>query len=451
MTNISTQTELEIRIAQREAVVAVVGLGYVGLPLATVFASGGFDVIGIDTDPGRVAAINSGVSYIQDVPSALLADLTDDEKNAESASGNLSATTDYAAIADTDVVLICVPTPLGKTRDPDVSYIVSAANSISHHLHKSMLVVLESTTYPGSTEELVLPQLLKHAPENFSVGAEFHLAFSPERVDPGQGKWTIVNTPKVIGGVTQACTNVALALYSSVVDKVIPASSPKTAEMVKLLENTFRATNIALVNEMAIICDRLGVNVWEVIDVASTKPFGFMPFYPGPGLGGHCIPVDPQYLAWKMRTMDYTARFIQLAEEINFGMPKFVVDKVSDALNGHAKPLKGSKVLVLGVSYKSDVADLRESPALDVIHVLTSKGADVAFHDPYFDHVDVEEVSLDRTELTSEALNRADCVVVTAGHSVYDWQWIVDNTRLLLDTRNVTSSIGPTDCEIHRL
>jgi len=221
--------------------------------------------------------------------------------------------------------------------------------------------------------------------------------------------------------------------------------------MVKLLENTFRAANIALVNEMAIICDRLGVDVWEVIDVASTKPFGFMPFYPGPGLGGHCIPVDPQYLAWKMRTMDYTARFIQLAEEINFGMPKFVVDKVSGALNGHAKPLKGSKILVLGVSYKPDVADLRESPALDVIHVLTSKGADVAFHDPYFDHVDVEQVSLDRTELTSEALNRADCVVVTTGHSVYDWQWIVDNTRLLLDTRNVTSSIGPTDCEIHRL
>ena len=451
MINSSVKTELESRIAQREAVVAVVGLGYVGLPLATVFANGGFQVIGIDSDPGRVAAINSGVSYIQDVPSSLLARLTDDDTNGDMGVGYLSATTDYAAVANTDVVLICVPTPLGKTRDPDVSYIVSAATSISHHLHKGMLVVLESTTYPGSTEELVLPHLLQHAPEGFTVGKDFHLAFSPERVDPGQERWTIVNTPKVIGGVTPACTDVAHALYSSVVDQVIPVSSPKTAEMVKLLENTFRAANIALVNEMAIICDRLSVNVWEVIDAASTKPFGFMPFYPGPGLGGHCIPVDPQYLAWKMRTMDYTARFIQLAEEINFGMPKFVVGKVSDALNGREKPLKGSRVLVLGVSYKADVADLRESPALDVIHLLTSKGVEVAFHDPYFDHVDVEDISLDRTELTRDALKNSDCVVVTAGHSVYDWQWIVDNTDLLVDTRNATAGVGPTECEIHRL
>ena len=451
MINSSVKTELQTKIDQREAVVAVVGLGYVGLPLATVFANGGFQVVGIDSDPGRVAAINSGVSYIQDVPSSLLAELTDDDKNSESGAGYLSATTDYSAIADTDVVLICVPTPLGKTRDPDVSYIVSASTSISHHLHTGMLVVLESTSYPGSTEELILPHLLKYAPENFTVGEEFHLAFSPERVDPGQEQWTIVNTPKVIGGVTPACTEVAYSLYSSVVERVIPASSPKTAEMVKLLENTFRATNIALVNEMAIICDRLGVDVWEVIEAASTKPFGFMPFYPGPGLGGHCIPVDPQYLAWKMRTIDYTARFIQLAEEINFGMPKFVANKVSDALNGHKKSLNGSKVLVLGVSYKSDVADLRESPALDVIHLLTSKGADVAFHDPYFDKIDIEDVSLERTELTAEVLKRADCVVVTAGHSVYDWEWIADNTDLLVDTRNATSSIGPTDCEIHKL
>ena len=451
MINSSVQTELQSKIAQREAVVAVVGLGYVGLPLATVFASGGFQVIGIDSDPGRVAAINSGVSYIQDVPSALLARLTDGVKSSDQGIGNLSATTDYAAISDVDVVLICVPTPLGKTRDPDVSYIVSAATSISHHLHKGMLVVLESTTYPGSTEELVLPHLLRHAPEAFTVGEDFHLAFSPERVDPGQDRWTIVNTPKVIGGVTPACTEVTHTLYSSVVEKVFPVSSPKTAEMVKLLENTFRAANIALVNEMAIICDRLGVNVWEVIDAASTKPFGFMPFYPGPGLGGHCIPVDPQYLAWKLRTMDYTARFIQLAEEINFGMPTYVVGKVSDALNAHKKSLKGSKVLVLGVSYKPDVADLRESPALDVIHLLAEKGAEVAFHDPYFDHVDVEEVSLDRTELTWDALKNSDCVVITADHSVYDWQWIVDNTDLLVDTRNATAGVGPNECEIHRL
>ncbi|MDP6453176.1 MAG: nucleotide sugar dehydrogenase, partial [SAR202 cluster bacterium] len=273
MINSSTLTELLDRIAQREATIAVVGLGYVGLPLATVFAGGGFQVIGIDSDVGRVAAINSGVSYIQDVPSDLLADLARDK---EAGAGNLSATTDYSAIADTDVVLICVPTPLGKTKDPDVSYIVSAAASISRHLHQGMLVVLESTTYPGSTEELILPQLLEHASANFIVGEDFHLAYSPERVDPGQGRWTIVNTPKVIGGVTPACTDVALALYSSVVDHVIPASSPKTAEMVKLLENTFRAANIALVNEMAIICDRLDVDIWEVIEAASTKPFGFM-------------------------------------------------------------------------------------------------------------------------------------------------------------------------------
>jgi UDP-N-acetyl-D-glucosamine dehydrogenase len=451
MTNPSVQNGLEAKIAQRTAVVAVVGLGYVGLPLSTVFAKGGFDVIGIDLDPGRVAAINGGVSYIQDVPSDFLLELTEDSKPRDSEVGLLRATTDYSVIAESDIVLICVPTPLGKTRDPDVSYIVSASTSISHHLHQGMLVVLESTSYPGSTEELVLPHLLQHAPEGFTVGKDFNLAFSPERVDPGQGQWTIVNTPKVIGGVTAECTNVALALYSSVVEKVIPVSSPKTAEMVKLLENTFRATNIALVNEMAIICNRLGVDVWEVIDAASTKPFGFMPFYPGPGLGGHCIPVDPQYLAWKMRTLDYTARFIQLAEEINLGMPEFVVDKISTALNGHKKPINGSKVLVLGVSYKSDVADLRESPALDVIQLLTSRGAKAEFHDPYFDSIEIDGVSIPRMELTQEALNDADCVVVTAGHSVYDWQWIVDNTDLLVDTRNATANVQSTSCEIHKL
>ena len=353
----------------------VVGLGYVGLPLAVTFAEAGFRVRGVDTDAKRVEAVNAGRSHVPDVPSETVARLVLD-------AGRLSASTGYDAVGESDAVLICVPTPLGKTRDPDVSYIVSAASEIAPRLREGALVVLESTTYPGSTEELVLPRLLEGSAGRLEVGRDFFLAFSPERVDPGRADWTIANTPKVIGGVTLACTEVASCLYGAAIAEVVRVSSSRAAEMVKLLENTFRAANIALANEMAIMCAHLGLDVWEVIDAASTKPFGFMPFYPGPGLGGHCIPVDPHYLVWKMRTLGYTARFIQLADEINSAMPQHVVLEITRALGSESKPLNGAKVLVLGVAYKPDVGDTRESPALDLIHLLRQQGASVSYHDP---------------------------------------------------------------------
>ena len=385
----------------------VVGLGYVGLPLAVTFADAGFRVCGVDTDAERVAAVNAGRSHVPDVPSETVARLVVD-------AGRLSASTGYDAVGESDAVLICVPTPLGKTKDPDVSYIVSAAREVAPRLREGALVVLESTTYPGSTEELVLPRLVEGHPHPFGrlragtdpvsstgkalppargkgcseeasawvVGRDFFLAFSPERVDPGRADWTIANTPKVIGGVTPACTEVASCLYGAAIAEVVRVSSSRAAEMVKLLENTFRAANIALANEMAIMCGHLGLDVWEVIDAASTKPFGFMPFYPGPGLGGHCIPVDPHYLVWKMRTLGYMARFIQLADEINSAMPQHVVLEITRALGSESKPLNGANVLVLGVAYKPDVGDTRESPALDLIHLLRQQGASVSYHDP---------------------------------------------------------------------
>ena len=338
--------------------------------------------------------------------------------------------------------LSCASRPrLSKTKDPDLSHIIVAADEIARHLHSGILVVLESTTYPGTTEEVILPRLEGARGLSFRAGTDFFLAFSPERIDPGRKDWTIRNTPKVMGGATPQCLEVAQKLYETVVDQITTVSSPKVAEMVKLLENTFRATNVALVNEIAIMCDRLGVDVWEVIDAAKTKPFGFMPFYPGPGLGGHCIPVDPQYLAWKLRTLNYNAKFIQLADEINLGMPEYVLGKISDALNEAGKPLKGSGVLVLGVAYKADVGDTRESPALDVIQLLLEKGAAARYHDPYVPELMVDGRPMSSVRLDAAALRDSDCVVITTAHSSYDWDWVVASSTLVLDTRNATAGV----------
>ncbi len=437
------------RIERREAVVCVVGLGYVGLPLAVTFAEAGFRVVGVDTDAARVAAVNAGRSHVPDVPSETVARLALGE-------GRLSAATGYDAVCEADAVLICVPTPLGKTRDPDVSYIVAAASEIGPRLREGALVVLESTTYPGTTEELVLPRLVEASAGRFEVGRDFFLAFSPERVDPGREDWTIANTPKVIGGVTEACTAVASCLYGAAIDRVAPVSSSRAAEMVKLLENTFRAANIALANEMAIMCDHLGLDVWEVIDAASTKPFGFMPFYPGPGLGGHCIPVDPHYLVWKMRTLGYTARFIQLADEINSGMPQHVALAITRALGSESKPLNGARVLVLGVAYKPDVGDTRESPALDLIHLLNQQGATVEYHDPLAPSLreaglQMASVGTEGETTLSAALAAADCVVVVTDHSSYDWEDVVRRSRLVVDTRNAVARAGVKGGRVFKL
>ena len=444
------ESDLKEKIESRSAVISIIGLGYIGLPLATIFAEAGFPVLGIDLDRSRIEAICRGESYINDVPSEALNRLVATKIEAltdASETRRFWATDDYEELKHADVVIVCVPTPLSKTRDPDVSYIISAAEKMGSFIRNGALVVLESTTYPGTTEEIILPVLEKSSSlssdgQPATVGKDFFLAFSPERIDPGRTDWTIKETPKVIGGITEYCLEVAVALYASVVDRVVPVSSPKVAEMVKLLENTFRATNIALVNEVAIICDRLGVDVWEVIEAAKTKPFGFMPFYPGPGLGGHCIPVDPQYLAWKLRTLNYKARFIQLAEEINFSMPEYVLDKIANALNDCSMPLRGSQVLVLGVAYKADMGDLRESPALDVIELLSGKGASVVYNDPYVPSLTVGDISLRSVELNEDRLKSMDCVVITTSHGSYDWGWIVRHSKLIVDTRNATAGLA---------
>ncbi len=427
-------SQLLQKIQERKAVVAVVGLGYVGLPLAVAFAERGFPVVGIDVDPRKVDALQRAESYVQDITSERLAAILP----------AFTTTTDYAALAGCDAAIICVPTPLNKTRDPDVRYLIAAGESTARHIHPGMLVSLESTTYPGTTEELLLPMLTSPSVldrlgvERFEVGRDFFLAFSPERIDPGRQDYMVENTPKVVGGVTPACLEVAAALYGSAIHKIVPVSSTQAAEMVKLLENTFRAVNIALVNEVAIMCDKLGIDVWEVIDAADSKPYGFMKFTPGPGVGGHCIPLDPHYLSWKLKTLNYNARFIQLAGEINTEMPRYWVDKVQDALNELGKPMKGSVVLVLGVAYKKDIDDVRESPALDIIELLRNKGADVRFHDPYIDCVITHD---DRT-LTGQpdldaALQAADCVMIVTDHSLYDWRDIARQARSLVDTRHV--------------
>ncbi len=375
-------TQLRTKFQDRTAKVVILGLGYVGLPLATVLAESGYQVTGVDLDANKVDQINRGESYIDDVESSLVKKMVEE--------GRLRAVRDFSVVKDADAVSICVPTPLRKTRDPDLSYIVSVTESISPYIHPDMVVILESTTYPGTTRELLLPKLLDG--KDLTIGKDFFLAFSPERVDPGRVDWTTRNTPKVVGGMTSACTEIAAAFYQAAMENVVPVSTAEVAEMTKLLENTFRMVNIGLVNEMAIMCDRMGIDVWEVIDAAATKPFGFMKFTPGPGLGGHCIPIDPLFLSWKLRTLNYTARFIDLASEINTGMPRFVVGKIQEALNSQQKALKNSQILVLGAAYKPDIDDVRESPALDVIGLLKQNGVLVSYHDPYIPELEHENI-----------------------------------------------------------
>jgi UDP-N-acetyl-D-glucosamine dehydrogenase len=429
------------KITNRTARVGVIGLGYVGLPLAVEFARAGFHVTGIDLDLRKVEAINSGHSYIKDVEG-------DDVERAVR-EGKLHTTGDFGALREVDTISICVPTPLRKTKDPDISYIVSATESIAANFKRGQLVVLESTTYPGTTDEVILPRL---SAGGYTVGRDFFLAFSPERVDPGNPQYQTQNIPKVIGGVTPTCIKLATALYSTAIQTVIPVSSPATAEMVKLLENTFRAVNIGLANELAIMCNKLGVDVWEVIQAAATKPFGFMPFYPGPGLGGHCIPIDPHYLSWKLKTLDYNARFIELASEINTNMPNYVLDLVADALNDSSKALRGSRVLVLGVTYKRDIEDVRESPAIDIISLLLGKGAQTDYHDPYVPTLEIadHDEPIRSIELTEEALRSYDAVVIVTDHSSYDYDWIVAASKLVVDTRNATRKLGAKE-NIRRL
>jgi UDP-N-acetyl-D-glucosamine dehydrogenase len=386
-----------------------------------------------------VEAVNRGDSPVADVPSEVLGSLVGGD------SPRLRATADFSALRGADAIVICVPTPVNRAKDPDIRFIVDAANQVACHLTKGTIVVLESTTYPGTTEELLLPRLQQAGPEDdWRVGEDFFLAFSPERIDPGRTDFTVRTTPKVIGGVTPSCGAAATALYDTIVEQTVTVSQPRTAEMVKLMENTFRALNIAYANEMAMICDVLGVDVWEVIDAATTKPFGYMPFYPGPGLGGHCIPVDPHYLAWKLRSLNQPARCIQLAAEINEAMPAFVVRRVSDALNESCMPLRGSAVLVLGVTYKPDVGDLRESPVLEVIERLLEKGAIVSYNDPFVPSLEIGGMTLESVELSEDAVSKAACVLVATNHSGYDWRWIADTSQLLFDARNATSLLdGP--------
>ena len=419
------------KIEQREAKVAVIGLGYVGLPLAVEKAKAGFTVIGIDRKEERVAMVNRGENYIPDILGSDLATVV--------AEGKLRATQDFSVVADVDVITICVPTPLDKNKQPDTSYIEGVVEQSLPYLHKGQLVVLESTTYPGTTEEIILPQIESRG---FKVGKDIFLAFSPERVDPGNNRYKTKNTPKVVGGVTPACTRVATALYEQVLDgAVFSASSPRVAEMTKLLENIFRIVNISLVNELALLCEKMKIDIWEVIEAAKTKPFGYMPFYPGPGLGGHCIPLDPFYLSWKAKEYDFPTRFIELAGEINDGMPYHVVEQAMELLNTKGKSLNGSKVMLLGMAYKRDIDDLRESPALKVARLLAERGAELSYHDPYIPKIDVPGLQFESIPLTPANLATQDLVIITTGHTNVDYQQVVENAPLIFDTRNATRGI----------
>ena len=419
------------RIENKDITVGIVGLGYVGLPLAVEFGNAGIRTIGIDVNQARVDQLNAGENYIQDVNDAELKTLVD--------AGTFTATTDFSIIKHIDAICIAVPTPLSKTKDPDITYILDVNKELIKYVHKDLIIILESTTYPGTTRELLQPAIEE---SGLKVGTDVFLLFSPERVDPGNPVYHTTNTPKVIGGVTENCLKLGRAVYSHIMDELIPVSSPEAAELTKLLENTFRSINIGLANEMAIMCAKLGVNVWEVIDAAATKPFGFMKFTPGPGLGGHCIPIDPHYLSWKMRTLDYKARFIELASEINASMPEYVVDLVADGLNGRSKSINGSNVLLLGMAYKPDIDDVRESPALDVYSLLEAKGAKVSFHDPYVAGIKFDTRMESTIDLNMDKLRDYDCVVITTNHSKYDIKSIVENSDLIVDTRNATAGMG---------
>ncbi len=434
---------LKEKIDHDEARMAVIGMGYVGLPLAVVFAEAGFDVTGIDLNAGKTESINRGESYIPDIETERLKKLVD--------AGRIKATTDFSVLKNIDLVSICVPTPLRKTGDPDLSFINSASELLAPYLHQGMAIVFESSTYPGTTREMVLPKITEQ--NGLTVGEDFFLVFSPERIDPGRKDWTTKNTPKVIGGMTDQCTEIVTAWYGQAIDMVVPVSSPEVAEMTKLLENTFRMINIGLVNELAIMCDRLKIDVWEVIDAAATKPFGFMKFSPGPGLGGHCIPIDPLYLSWKMKTLQYNARFIDLASEINTNMPRHAVRKVQDALNLHHKCLNGAKIIVLGAAYKPDIDDMRESPSLDVIHLLKEQKADVCYHDPYVPQIDLEDMLMDSVsdqDLFS-IIEAVDCVVIVTNHSCYDYEKINEKAKLIVDTRNGMGKLGKNNPKVIKL
>ncbi|MEW5830474.1 MAG: nucleotide sugar dehydrogenase [Chloroflexota bacterium] len=431
------------KLQDKTANIAILGMGYVGLPLAVVFGEAGFKVTGVDPDRRKIESLNRGVSYIPDVKTEAIEALVK--------SGNLTATADFSVLKDMDAVSICVPTPLRKTGDPDMSFILSATDELAKYMHKGMVVVLESTTYPGTTREVLLPKL---GDENgLTVGEDWFLAFSPERVDPGREDWTTINTPKVMGGITAACSEVASAWYSGAIQTVFPVSSAEAAEMAKLLENTFRMINIGLVNELAIMCERLGVDVWEVIEAAASKPFGFMKFTPGPGLGGHCIPIDPLYLSWKMKTFHYNARFIELASEINTNMPRYVVSRVLDAMNDRGKVLKGSRVLVLGAAYKPDIDDVRESPALDVIGLLKQKGAQVEYHDPHIPHIHHEYDGWQMDSVTDlmAAVRAADAVVIVTNHKAYDYPAILEAAQFIFDGRNAYGKLAKDDPKVVRL
>ncbi len=419
--------KLKDKIENKSAKICVIGLGYVGLPLAIEFVQAGFKVFGIDIDKNKINSINNGKNYIKDIDDSLLSNAVENKF--------LKVTDDFSIVKNMDSISICVPTPLNKQKDPDITYIISVMDKIKKYLHNDMALILESTTYPGSTKELILPYINDLG---FKIGNNFFLCFSPERIDPGNKEYNTSNTPKVIGGITHNCTNIGVALYKSIVQKVIKVSTTETAEMVKLLENTFRAINIGLANEIAIMCEKLGVNVWEVIDAAATKPFGYMKFTPGPGLGGHCIPIDPHYLSWKLKTLDYEARFIQLAGEINTSMPNHILNLISFNLNKIQKTVNGSKILILGVAYKKDINDIRESPALDIIQLLSNGGANIDYHDPYVPSFDINDLHFENTyELNSAIIENYDACVVITDHTSVDYELIYNNSQLIIDTRNV--------------
>lgn len=421
---------LKEKILKKQARIGILGLGYVGLPLGIEYAKAGFHVTGFDLDKSKIEAIKKCKSYVVDIEDDVLKEVHD----------KLSPTDDFSLLSKMDVIIICVPTPLRKSKDPDISYIVNATEKIVKCLHKNQVVILESTTYPGTTKELVLPMLEK---TGLKIGKDFYLGFSPERVDPGNKFYKTYNTPKIISGITAACCEMVSLVYKQIIQPklVISVSSTESAEMVKLLENTFRAVNIGLVNEIALICDRLKLNVWEIINAAGTKPYGFMPFYPGPGLGGHCIPIDPHYLSWKMKTLNYHPRFIELAEEINSQMPEYVVRRITDLMNERNKSVKSAKILVLGIAYKRDVSDVRESPSLDVIKLLKDKGAVVSYNDPYVREFILKSIKMHSVPLTPNTLRKYDCVVILTDHSDYNYHNIVKNAKLIFDTRNATKAI----------